>query len=244
MRVHSDVYWTLISSERLLNPCFGNRIKAKPRKFRSPDTEKYELCFRECFDMISFFREFYGSDSTAKEWILLIRSASFHNKTCWNREPTLNSRPNPTKLAVSWLHLMVHTPSMRRKFACDLQRLDCLISPIISIQFNDWIHFPFDLLPSSIISDVAECLSLIENFFSFRLLPSHIFKYLSTPYAFCLNETSFYHIFLSSSTFFSRHWHKKFLLFSFHRDREERKNKTQIFLPFLFFLCLYFYINR
>lgn len=49
-RVHSDVYGTLISCERLSNPCFGNRINAKPRKFLSHDTEKYELCFWEAFD--------------------------------------------------------------------------------------------------------------------------------------------------------------------------------------------------
>lgn len=48
-RVHSNTYGTLISCERLSNPYFGNRIKAKPRKFLSPDTAKYELCFWESF---------------------------------------------------------------------------------------------------------------------------------------------------------------------------------------------------
>lgn len=77
--------------------------------------------------------------------------------------------------------------------------------------------------------------SFFRRFPSFSLpsFVSHIFKYLSTPYAFCLNETSFHHIFLSCSTLFHVTGTRSFLLFFsllVHRDR--KRNKTQIFFLF------------
>lgn len=88
-RVHSSIYGTLISCERLSNPCFGNRIKAKPRKFLSPDTAKYELCFWESFWFQKIFfvrKQSLWLPFSPKLKIFQLISFDPHPKTCWNLE--------------------------------------------------------------------------------------------------------------------------------------------------------------
>lgn len=129
------------------------------------------------------------------------------------------------------------------KFASQVAWFDYLISLVVDVSCNFTIEISFCLIYWHIQS------TDVKRSFTFLLISSHNFKYLSLPCAFCFSG-KFFMIIFCQVFFLFLHWHTFFIIksLSFHR-RLERKTQISFLLLFLlvpllsyqsiFFLFLY-----